>query len=114
MKRVIVILSLILLIVFVVSIGVGSVFIPPLRVLKALFSLIGFKVAGVSQMDLTIIGQIRLPRIIIAMTVGMSLSVAGALVQGLYRNPMADPGIIEHQAVRASGQFLVLLFRSTP
>ncbi|WP_271628612.1 FecCD family ABC transporter permease [Caldicellulosiruptor sp. DIB 104C] len=94
MKRVIVILSLILLIVFVVSIGVGSVFIPPLRVLKAIFSLIGFKVPGVNQMDLTIIGQIRLPRIIIAMIVGMSLSVAGALVQGLYRNPMADPGII--------------------
>lgn len=94
LKKTIIIMILILAIVFVISIGVGSVYIPPLRVLKALLTFVGFKLKDVNEMDLTIISQIRLPRIIIAMIVGMSLSVAGAIVQGIYRNPMADPGII--------------------
>ena len=38
--------------------------------------------------------QIRLPRTILAALVGASLAVAGAMMQGLFRNPLADPGLI--------------------
>ncbi|MEX0762882.1 MAG: iron chelate uptake ABC transporter family permease subunit [Dehalococcoidia bacterium] len=41
-----------------------------------------------------IIGNIRLPRIALALSVGAALGVSGAVMQGLFRNPMADPGII--------------------
>ena len=41
-----------------------------------------------------VVDQIRLPRIITGALVGMALATAGATLQGLFRNPMADPGII--------------------
>ena len=41
-----------------------------------------------------IITQVRLPRVIVAMIVGGALALSGAVMQGLFRNPMADPGII--------------------
>ncbi|ADL42982.1 transport system permease protein [Caldicellulosiruptor obsidiansis OB47] len=110
MKKVLIILFFLLLTVFIISIGVGSVFIPPLRVLKALLSLIGINLGWVNDTDLTIVGQIRLPRIIIAMIVGMSLALAGALVQGLYRNPMADPGIIGTSSGASLGAILCIAF----
>ncbi|MEZ0536241.1 FecCD family ABC transporter permease [Caldicellulosiruptoraceae bacterium PP1] len=88
------ILISLLIVVFIIAIGVGSVFIPPLHVLKAILAFIGFKIDGVSDEVLTIVTQIRLPRIIVAMTVGMALSLAGTIIQGIFRNPMAEPGII--------------------
>jgi len=47
-----------------------------------------------SARDELVVDQIRLPRIITAGLVGMALATAGAALQGLFRNPMADPGII--------------------
>jgi len=41
-----------------------------------------------------ILWQVRLPRIFFAMVVGGSLGLAGALTQGLFRNPLADPGLL--------------------
>jgi iron complex transport system permease protein len=38
--------------------------------------------------------QVRLPRILFAMVIGASLGLAGALTQGLFRNPLADPGLL--------------------
>lgn len=41
-----------------------------------------------------IVWEIRLPRILIAMIVGMCLAIAGAMLQGVMQNPLADPGVI--------------------
>jgi iron complex transport system permease protein len=41
-----------------------------------------------------ILWQVRLPRILFAMVIGASLGLAGALTQGLFRNPLADPGLL--------------------
>jgi iron complex transport system permease protein len=41
-----------------------------------------------------ILWQVRLPRILFAITIGASLGLAGALTQGLFRNPLADPGLL--------------------
>jgi iron complex transport system permease protein len=49
---------------------------------------------GTSGIDLDIILQIRLPRIILGTVVGSSLAVAGAVFQGILRNPLADPYIL--------------------
>ena len=38
--------------------------------------------------------DIRLPRTLLAMFVGASLALSGAMMQGLFRNPLADPGLI--------------------
>jgi iron complex transport system permease protein len=80
-----VLLSLGLLLAFAVSLGVGRYWIAPLDVVRALF--------GVGQSDdvvLTVLYQIRLPRIIAAILVGAALSVAGAAFQGMFKNPLVS------------------------
>nr|WP_256947266.1 iron ABC transporter permease [Haematobacter genomosp. 1] len=44
--------------------------------------------------DMTILRDIRLPRLMLGMLVGASLAVSGAVMQGLFRNPLADPGLV--------------------
>lgn len=47
-----------------------------------------------TNMDAAIIGELRLPRIIMAMAVGMGLSTSGIVMQSIFKNPMADPYIL--------------------
>ncbi|GGA62577.1 FecCD family ABC transporter permease [Pelagibacterium lentulum] len=56
--------------------------------------------------DHMIIWDLRLPRALIALTVGAALSVAGALMQGVTRNPLADPGIL---GLMAGASFAVVI-----
>ncbi|BCG59099.1 FecCD family ABC transporter permease [Paenibacillus sp. URB8-2] len=50
--------------------------------------------SNVSGDDITLIREIRLPRIAAGILVGAALAVAGAIMQGLTRNPLADPGLL--------------------
>ncbi|MBM3280810.1 MAG: iron chelate uptake ABC transporter family permease subunit, partial [Candidatus Handelsmanbacteria bacterium] len=73
----------------VVSLGAGAVAIPPARVVEAL--------AGAEKgtgPELTIVRDIRLPRVLLAALVGGMLALSGAAMQGFFQNPMADPYII--------------------
>jgi iron complex transport system permease protein len=47
----------------------------------------------VSDADVTIVWLMRLPRVLVAATVGAGLSTAGVLMQGLFRNPLAEPSL---------------------
>ncbi|MGV3467015.1 MAG: FecCD family ABC transporter permease [Heyndrickxia sp.] len=78
---------LLLLIVFVISTGLGDMKLNPLRVLKVFFG-------GGSALDQLVVSKFRLPRIIVALFVGMALAVAGSILQGIIRNPLASPDII--------------------
>jgi iron complex transport system permease protein len=64
--------------------------VTPISAPKLLAALIG---VGDAQTSL-IIWQIRLPRAIAAVTVGMALGASGAALQGLLRNPLAEPGVL--------------------
>lgn len=57
---------------------------------------IGDLIAGndVAHADRIVVMQIRLPRLLTGILVGASLAVSGALMQGLFRNPLADPGLL--------------------
>ena len=55
----------------------------------------------------TILLEIRLPRAVIAMLVGGSLGLAGAAMQGLLRNPLAEPGVIGVSGTAGLGAVLV-------
>lgn len=50
--------------------------------------------AGLSPREAAVLVQIRLPRIVLAAFVGAAVASAGAALQGLFRNPLADPGLI--------------------
>ncbi len=57
-----------------------------------------------------VLWELRLPRALLAMAVGASLGLAGALTQGLFRNPLADPGLLGVTAGAVCAAALVLTF----
>jgi iron complex transport system permease protein len=59
--------------------------------------------AGADPANAAIINQIRAPRILLALAVGAALGAAGAAMQGLFRNPLADPGLLGVSAGAALG-----------
>jgi iron complex transport system permease protein len=65
--------------------------------------------AAVSSPDYTILFSVRLPRIILAAIVGAGLSTAGAVFQGLLRNPLADPYILGISGGAAVGAVLGII-----
>ncbi|MFE5317310.1 FecCD family ABC transporter permease [Paenibacillus sp. NPDC056579] len=73
--------------VFIVGTGIGSVKVTPVEVIKVLLG------TG-SEMHTVIVNTLRLPRMIVAVLVGSSLAVSGAILQGLIRNPLASPDIV--------------------
>lgn len=99
--RTIAILALLFPLSVVVGILVGAVPLAPLDVLGALFGG-GDDVTGVIVRDL------RAPRVIAAALVGGSLAVAGVLLQGLFRNPLADPYVTGTSAGGALGAVAVI------
>ena len=91
-----------------VSLSLGPVDIPVSHVAWIVLSAIGIDVPEFGRTEQLVIEQIRLPRIIVGAVVGMALGVAGATMQGLFRNPMADPGIIGVSAGGALGAVVAI------
>ncbi|MFD2181597.1 FecCD family ABC transporter permease [Rhodoplanes azumiensis] len=85
-------LALLLLAAAVASAGIGAAGIPPGRLLAAL-GLADGTAADITR-DRLILVSIRLPRVAMAIAVGALLATAGAIMQGLFRNPLADPGLV--------------------
>lgn len=61
----------------------------------------------------TIIWAIRLPRVLLGVLVGASLSMAGAAFQGMFKNPMADPFVIGISSGAALGATLAIILRAS-
>lgn len=64
----------------------------------------------VSETDQIIVGDLRLPRIVLAAIVGFALATAGTIMQGFFRNPMADPAIIGVSSGAAAGAVVTIAF----
>ena len=88
------VLLIICLALVLTATSVGPYTIPPARALEILLEQLNLGQADASNTEQAIIASIRLPRIVLALIVGAALGVSGAVMQGLFRNPMADPGII--------------------
>ncbi len=102
------VLALLALAAALVSLSLGPVTIPASHVGAIVLSLVGLDVADYGRTEQLVIEQIRLPRILVGASVGMALGVAGATMQGLFRNPMADPGIIGVSAGGAVGAVVAI------
>ena len=82
------------IVLVITAAAVGPYTIPPSHTIDILLAQIGAAQSTAPETEQAIIASIRLPRIILALVVGSALGVSGAVMQGLFRNPMADPGII--------------------
>ncbi|AWZ48551.1 iron ABC transporter permease [Clostridiaceae bacterium 14S0207] len=103
-KVLIILISLILLgFLIVVTIGIGSVNIPINEIIQT------FLGHG-NEITESIIMDMRLPRIIIAVFVGASLSISGALLQSVMKNPLADPGITGVSSGASLAAIVVMLY----
>lgn len=87
------VMLVILFIIIILSFGVGYYPLTPSQVLKAFLSKFGYK-GDILPQAATIFWNIRLPRILSALFIGVSLSVAGSTYQGMFRNPLVSPDIL--------------------
>ncbi|HET8927807.1 MAG TPA: iron chelate uptake ABC transporter family permease subunit [Microbacterium sp.] len=89
-----------LLVAVVLSLGVGARAVPPATVLDALLHFD----PGIN--DHVVVVDQRLPRTVIGLLAGMALALSGTVMQGMTRNPFADPGLL---GVNAGASVAVLL-----
>lgn len=87
-SRIVVIVTVLLaLVAAIIAIGLGSVFISVSDILSTIFS------SSSKAVNATIIWDIRLPRVLLAMVIGANIAISGALLQAVMGNPLADPGL---------------------
>jgi iron complex transport system permease protein len=100
-----------LLVMLVAGVAAGSVAVPPGDTVAILVHrLLGLDL-GVTwtAAQETIVWDLRLPRVLTAMTVGVGLAVAGATFQGVLRNPLADPYVLGTASGAALGAAVAVL-----
>lgn len=95
-------------VVMLIYLSVGSSWISPLR----LFSLFqdGSEGDPAVTREAMIVGAIRLPRVLMAGLVGGCLACCGAAMQGLFRNPLADPSLIGVSSGASAGASFMIVF----
>lgn len=97
----IVLVFLVLLILsFIISMNTGYSKLSPMDTLRTLFG------GGTDKEELILFG-FRLPRIVISMLVGAGFALSGCIIQGISRNPLADPGLL---GINAGAGLMVILF----
>jgi iron complex transport system permease protein len=93
-------LAILILILFIFSLNMGVVRIAPMDVFKTLVGM------GTPRDELVLV-DFRLPRMLLALVIGAALAVSGAILQGVSKNDLADPGIL---GINAGAGFAVILF----
>jgi len=105
----ILVLGVSLCVAVVLAVGVGAVAVPPVSFLRLVLNGIGFRsVTPPPDRDITILLFLRLPRIASAILVGATLASCGAVMQGLFRNPMASPEILGVSAGGSLGAVIAI------
>ncbi|HEX8090216.1 MAG TPA: iron chelate uptake ABC transporter family permease subunit [Blastocatellia bacterium] len=107
-----VIIILMLAVAIVIGIAVGSTHITPGVVMRVLASHVlpagWVDVSGVRESEQVVIWLIRAPRVLVASLVGAALAIAGAQMQGLFKNPLASPDVVGTSSGGAFGAVFAL------
>jgi iron complex transport system permease protein len=96
-------LLLLLAVMFMLSLLAGRVWLPAVDVWHGLWS----KDVNLAS---TIVTQLRLPRAVLAFEVGAALGLSGAVLQGVTRNPLAEPGLLGVSLGAALGAVIAIYF----
>ncbi|MDG6221929.1 MAG: iron chelate uptake ABC transporter family permease subunit [Candidatus Bathyarchaeota archaeon] len=113
-KLIVFLLSVSLIVIVLVTVTIGSMDISLPDVYTVLIKnlpFIGdFVQSDVSAIQTEVVLKIRLPRVLVAAVVGVALAAAGTVLQGLLRNPMADPYVLGISAGASVGASLAIGF----
>lgn len=86
--------SALLVVTVVLSFGIGPIDIAPPKVVEVvLHEVLGIGDGG-DALNTTVVMNLRMPRVLFGALAGAALAISGAALQGLFQNPLADPGII--------------------
>ena len=116
--KIVIILAVIIVLLILIAASIGAAKVSIYETIRV----VGSYIPGISHFidretldpqAVVVISQIRLPRIFMAIIVGIALASAGVIFQGLFRNPMADPFVIGVSAGGAFGAAIGLFFVST-
>jgi iron complex transport system permease protein len=103
-------LTLALAVAVALGAGIGPVVVSPDAMLAILLRKAGIVISvPVSEQQEAIFWTIRLPRVALGVLAGAALAVSGALLQGVFRNPLADPGLIGVSSGAALGAVAVIV-----
>jgi iron complex transport system permease protein len=88
-------LGISLVAVFLFSLSIGQMFIPVNEIVVIFLKKLGlFSSVETDPVHETVLLSIRLPRLVMTTLIGVALGVSGAALQGLFRNPLVEPGLI--------------------
>jgi len=91
-----------------ISLSSGPWPVPVSHVLTIILSKLGLYGGAINDVEATIIWDGRLPRFLVALLVGFSLGGAGTIMQGIFKNPMASPGVMGIDSGAALGAVLAI------
>jgi iron complex transport system permease protein len=100
--------------VILASVGIGMVRIAPGQVMAILAAQVGVRLPWPFEaQQAAVLSAIRLPRVLLGSLIGAALAVSGAAMQGLFRNPLADPGLIGVSSGAAVAAVAVIVLGAT-
>jgi iron complex transport system permease protein len=94
---------LLLVVAMLASVATGRVWLSPSALIDGMF-------APKPNLAWLILTELRLPRAILALMVGATLGLAGAVLQGLLRNPLAEPGLLGVSSGASLGAVIAIYF----
>ena len=106
---VILILAALLVLSMILALGIGSVFIPPGDVLLAIGNALFPALISAPEGAADIVLNFRMPRILLAVLTGVALAAAGAVMQGLLRNPLVSPFTLGLSSAASFGAALMIV-----
>lgn len=106
--------AVLLLAAIIAGVGIGPLSLPPDEVLRILFAqMTNGSLGGVDPSSAHVVWELRLPRVAQAAIVGASLAIAGAALQGLFGNALADPGIVGVTSGASLGAIIAIVLGLT-
>jgi len=106
------ILGIALVVVFILALSIGQITIPVTDILQIILSKFGLASYTQDTVYETVLMDIRLPRLVMTVLIGAALAVSGAALQGLFRNPLVESGLIGVSGGAAVAVVILIVFGS--
>lgn len=112
-KFILLALGLVLVMTSIVALGMGAYHIPPGDILTMLLQKLHLgSGSSVPNMQEDVLLEIRMPRLLLGLLVGAALGISGAAIQGIFRNPLAEPGLIGISSGASLFAVLIIAFET--